>query len=84
MGSRLHCNSKKPCNFETIFKRTKVGGNIQLFPCFEAELRRMNVAASDVFLTDSMTVHSAATLTIDVQPQVFLRSRGHCSMNNER
>jgi hypothetical protein len=54
MGSRLNYNSEKSCNFETIFKRTKGTGNIQLFPCFEAEPRRMNVAASDALLTETV------------------------------
>jgi len=36
----------------------KGGGNIQLFPCFEAETRRMNVAASDVLLTETVGLHT--------------------------
>ena len=54
MRTRLHCNFKNSCNFETIGKRTKEGGNIQLFPCFEAEPQCVNVAASDVLPTETV------------------------------
>jgi hypothetical protein len=85
MGSRPHFNSKMSCNFEAIAKRTKGGGNFQLFPCFEAEPRYMNVAASDMLLTKTVGLYTQQRhLQLMYNRTDSLRSRGHCCMNNER